>query len=343
MARSYGVGVYGIGWAAGAHLTALLSNPKLRVAALGSKNRASAQKRKDEHALSDCVVVNSFEEMLKLKDVDIVDICTPNALHAEEAVAAAAAGKHLIIEKPVAMSLRELRAVRDAVVKAGVKSQTCFESRWNPHVQNLRAMIARGGIGRPFYTQVDYYHEIGDWWHGYTWGCNTRAGGPSATLVASCHAVDLMRCFGGEISEVMAYGCKGHRKDYEYDPTYAAIVKFENGSIGKTGTSFEVESPYVMNVVLHGPGGSVYNERFFTKEWFAGQTGWQTFNTVFLESGDVKHHPYKGMIDEFVDSLEAGRECENNIHSAFRSHEVCLAIDRSLDTGRAVALPLQDR
>jgi predicted dehydrogenase len=341
MGRMYGIGVYGIGWAAGAHITAWLANPKVRIVALGSRNRQSAQARKDEHSLSDCAVVDSFEEMLKRKDVDIVDICTPNALHAGEAAAAAAAGKHLVIEKPIAMNLTELRMVRDAVVKAGVKTQSCLESRWNPHVQGLRAMIDKGGLGKPFYVQVDYYHEIGDWWHGYTWGCNTRAGGPSATLVASCHAVDLMRYFGGEISEVMAYGCKGHRSDYEYDPTYAATVKFANGTIGKTGTSFEVESPYVMNIVLHGSSGSVYNEKFYTKEWFSGQTGWQTFNTVFLESGDVKHHPYKGMIDEFIDSLETGRECQNNIQSAYRSHEVCLAIDRSLDTGRIVALPLE--
>jgi UDP-N-acetyl-2-amino-2-deoxyglucuronate dehydrogenase len=341
MGKTYGVAVYGIGWAAGAHVTALLSNPKVKIVALGSRNRASAQAKKDEHHLTDCRIVDGYQELLSMKEVDVIDICTPNALHAEEAVAAAQAGKHMIIEKPMGMNLAEITAVRDAVVKAGVKTQSCFESRWNPHVQSLKSMIAKDGLGKIFYTQVDYYHEIGPWWHGYTWGCNTRKGGPSATLVASCHAVDLMRYFGGEITEVMAYGCKGHRTDYEYDPTYAATVRYADGGIGKTGTSFEVESPYVMNVVLHGSGGSVYNEKFYSKSFFSGQTGWQSFNTIFLDSGDVAHHPYKGMMDDFIDALDSGRECENNVHSAYRSHELCLAIDRSLDTGKPVTLPLK--
>jgi predicted dehydrogenase len=338
--KRYGVGVYGIGWAAGAHITAMLQNPQLEIVALGSRNRQSAQNKKEEHALGSCRVVKSFGEMLGMPEVDIVDICTPNALHAEQAIAAAEAGKHLIIEKPMAMNLEELGAVRRAIEKAGVKSQTCLESRWNPHVASLKGMIDGGGLGKLFYVQVDYYHEIGPWWHGYTWGCNTRAGGPSATLVASCHAVDLMRYFGGEISAVKAYGCHGHRRDYEYLPTYAAVVTFEGGGIGKTGTSFEIESPYVMNVVLHGSGGSVYNERFFTRSWLPGQTGWQSFNTVFLDSGDVKHHPYKGMIDQLVEALDRDEETWNNVVSAYRSHEVCLAIDRSLGTGETVTLPL---
>jgi UDP-N-acetyl-2-amino-2-deoxyglucuronate dehydrogenase len=340
--KTYGVGVYGIGWAAGSHIEAIIATPGMRVAALGSRNRDSAQKKKDEHCLKDCAVAASFEEMLKSKDVDIIDICTPNALHAEEAIAAARAGKHLIIEKPAVMNLAELKAVRDAVKKAGVKTQTCFELRWNPHVQCLRSMIDKGGLGKLFYVEVDYYHEIGPWWHGYTWGCNTVKGGPSATLVAGCHAVDLLLYFGGPVTEVMAYGCKGHRKDYEYDPTYAAIVKFANGTVGKTGNSFENESPYVMNMTLHGSGGSVYNEKFFTKEWFAGQAGWQIFNTVFLESGDVKHHPYKPMMSDLADSLVNDREPLNAIESSCRSHELCLAIDRSIATGRIVTLPLAE-
>jgi predicted dehydrogenase len=341
MGRTYGVGVYGIGWAAGAHITALLQNPRIRIAALGSRNPESARKQRDAYRIEECRIVGSFEEMLAMEEVDVVDICTPNALHAAEAIAAAEAGKHLIIEKPVAMNLAELRALREAVHRSGVKSQTCFESRWNPHVASLRRMIDQDGLGRVYYVEVDYYHEIGPWWHGYTWGCNTHSGGPSATLVASCHAVDLMRYFGGEITEVKAYGCHGHRSDYEYAPTYASIVKFENGGIGKTGCSFEIESPYVMNIILHGSGGSVYNDRFFTRNWFSGQSGWQRFNTIFLDSGDVSHHPYKGMIDQFVEALDGSEEPWNNIDSAYRSHEVCLAIDRSVDSGEAVALPLE--
>lgn len=337
--KKYGVGVFGIGWVAGEHIKAYTRNPYTEVRALASRRRQSAQAKKDELGL-DCDILDDYESMLKRDDIDIIDLCTPNCLHAQETIDAASVGKHVVIEKPIAMNMEELKAVRDAVVKAGVKSQVGFISRWNPHVRSIRSMIDKGGLGEVFYTEVDYYHEIGPWWSGWSWGANTRKGGPTASLVAGCHAVDLLYYLGGEVEEVFAYGAFGHRKDYEYEPTYAAVVKFRNGRIGKTGCSFENECPYVMNIMLHGSKGSVLNEKFYTKEWFPGQEGWQQFNTVYLDSGDVAHHPFKEMVDDLADALVNNKEATANIHEAYKSHELCLAIDRSIETGQIVKLPL---
>ena len=337
--KQYGVGVYGIGWVAGEHVKAFARNPHTRVAALASRRQSSAQAKKDELAL-DCDIEADFEALLARDDVDIIDICTPNVLHADEAVRAAAAGKHVVIEKPIAMNLEELIAVKQAVVKAGVKSQVGFISRWNPHVRSIRSMIDKGGLGEIYYVEIDYYHEIGPWWSGWNWAVNTRAGGPSATLVAGCHAVDLLSYFGGEVEEVFAYGTFGHRKDYEYEPTYAAVIRFRNGKIGKTGCSFENECPYVMNIILHGSKGSVLNERFYSKEWFPGQEDWQAFRSTFLDSGDVVHHPFQEMVDDLADALVHDGQTLADIHSAYASHEICLAIDRSIETGQPVRLPL---
>jgi predicted dehydrogenase len=337
--KKYGVAVFGIGWVAGEHIKAYMQNPHTEVRAIASRRKESARAKKDELGL-DCDILDDYESMLKRDDIDIVDLCTPNFLHAQETIDAASVGKHVVIEKPIAMNIDELRAVRDAVVKAGVKSQVGFISRWNPHVRSIRSMIDKGGLGEVFFTEVDYYHEIGPWWSGWNWGANTRKDGPTASLVAGCHAVDLLYYLGGEVDEVFAYGTFGHRKDYEYEPTYAAVVKFKNGKIGKTGCSFENECPYVMNIILHGSKGSVLNEKFYTKEWYAGQEGWQKFNTIFLDSGDVVHHPFKEMVDDLADALVNDKEATANIHEAYKSHEICLAIDRSIETGQIVKLPL---
>jgi len=339
--KIYGVGVFGIGWVAGEHVKAYGQNPHMKVTALASRHRQSAQAAKDKLGL-DCEVMDAFDDLLRRDDIDVIDICSPNVLHAQEAIAAAEAGKHVVIEKPIAMNLGELKAVRDAVVKAGVKSQAGFVLRWNPHIQSIHNMIDKGGLGDLYYTEVDYFHEIGPWWSGWNWGASTREGGPSASLLAGCHAVDLLRHFGGEVEEVFAYGAFGHRRDYEYEPTYAAVVKFRNGKIGKTGCSFENECPYVLNIVLHGDKGSVLNEKFYTKEWFPGQKGWQSFNTTFADSGDVAHHPFQGMVDDLALALVEDREAAAGIQEAYKSHELCLAIDRSIATGRPVQLPLTD-
>ena len=337
--KTYGVGIFGIGWVAGEHIKAYMQNPNMKVVALASRKRQSAQAKKEELGL-DCDILDDYESLLERDDIDIIDICSPNFLHAEEAVSAAQKRKHIVIEKPIAMNLEELKAVKNAVVKAGVKSQVGFISRWNSHIRSIRSMIDKGGLGEIFYVEVDYYHEIGPWWSGWNWGANTRKNGPSATLVAGCHAVDLLYYFGGDVDEVFAYGTFGHRKDYEYEPTYAAVVKFKNGKIGKTGCSFENECPYVMNIIIHGSKGAVLNEKFYTKEWYPGQQGWQNFSAIFLDSGDVVHHPFKEMVDDLAEALINDKETTANIHEAYKSHEICLAIDRSIETGQIVKLPL---
>lgn len=339
--RIFGIGVFGIGWVAGEHIKAVMQNPNMQVVALASRKRESVQGKKHEFGL-DCDILDDYGSLLTREDVDIIDICSPNVLHAEEAIGAAEAGKHVIIEKPIAMNLDELKAIKDAIVKNGVKSQVGFVSRWNPHVQSIRSMIDKGGLGEIYYVEVDYYHEIGPWWSGWNWGANTRKGEPSASLVAGCHAVDLLYYFGGEAEEVFAYGTFGHRKDYEYEPTYAALVKFKSGKVGKTGCSFENECPYTMNIVLHGSKGSVLNEKFYSKQWFPGQEGWQQFNSTFLDSGDVVHHPFQGMMDDLAKALLEDREATANIYEAYKSHEICLAIDRSIETGQVVKLPLTE-
>ncbi len=337
--KTYGVGVFGIGWVAGEHIKAYVQNPHMEVLALASRRKESAQACKDKLGM-DCDILDDYESLLGRDDLDVIDLCSPNFLHAQEAISAASAGKHVVIEKPIAMNFKELKAVKEAVVKAGVKSQVGFVSRWNPHVGSIRSMIDKGALGEIFYVEVDYYHEIGPWWSGWSWGANTRKDGPTASLVAGCHAVDLLYYFGGDVDEVFAYGVFGHRKDYEYEPTYTAVVKFKNGKIGKTGCSFENECPYVMSIVLHGSKGSILNEKFYTKEWYAGQQGWQNFNTIFLDSGDVAHHPFKEMVDDLAEALVNDKEATANIHEAYKSHEICLAIDRSIETGQAVKLPL---
>jgi predicted dehydrogenase len=339
MAKTYGIGVYGIGWVAGEHIKAANSNPNLKVTAIASRRKESAQSEKDKQNL-DCDVLNDFDELLKHDEVDIIDICTPNVLHAEQAIKAAEAGKHLIIEKPLGMNLKEIKDVRDAIKKAGVKSQSGLVLRFNPYVQNVYHLVTSGLLGEVFHLEIDYNHEIGPWWSGYNWGSNTKAGGPSATLVAGCHAVDMLPWMLGEVDEVFAYGTFGHRKDYEYEPTYAAVVKFKNGKIGKTGCSFEVESPYVLNFQVHGSKGSIYNEKFYMKETFPGQNGWQKFQTIMPDSGDVAHHSFSHLLNDFADALVNDRKPNVNIDDSYRAHELCLAIDRSIETGEVVKLPL---
>ena len=153
--RKLGVAIQGAGWVAGEHMKAYAQNPHTEVVAICSRTRGGAELKLAETGVS-CRVCDTYAEMLADDQVDIVSVCTPNHLHAAEAIQAAQAGKHILLEKPISLSLEDLRALRQAVCKAGVKTVVSFVLRWNPLFETIKALLADDAVGRIFYAEVDY-------------------------------------------------------------------------------------------------------------------------------------------------------------------------------------------
>lgn len=333
-------GVVGIGDVAGEYIKSLNANPLAEVTAVVGRDPDKTRTKISEMGLA-CKVLSSFEELLSMDSIDIIVITSPHHFHNQAVIAAAGAGKHILCEKPIGMNFKELCRLKDAVNSSSVIFQSGLVLRWNPYIQNLKNLVKKGHFGDLFYMEADYCHELGPWWNGFSWGGQKKSGGPSASLVAGIHAVDLVRHLCGEVQEVHAYGTWGHRDDFEYPPTYVAVLKFENGAIGKTSCSFAIESPYDMNFILHGSKGSVRNDNFFMKDLFPGQTGWQKFETVMPDSGAVSHHPFKHLVDDFLKALDEEHQPLLNIDEMFKTHELCMAIDISIESGKPVTLPLK--
>jgi predicted dehydrogenase len=117
-----------------------------------------------------------------------------------------------------------------------------------------------------------------------------------------------------------------------------AVVKFANGAIGKLSSIFDVQSPYAFNIDLLGEKGSIRDNHIYAKEYFGGQTDWVTVPTIRPDSGDVSHHPFQGEINHFVDCILKDEESHVNLADAVKTHEVCLAIDRSAAEGRPIKI-----
>ena len=338
----YGVGVFGIGWVSGEHIKAYIANPLTEVKALASRSRESAEAKKQELGL-DCDVLDSYDELLKRDDIDIISMCSPNFLRAEEIIKACEAGKHFMAEKPICHNLDELKEIKKAYKKAyakGIKGAAGHCLQYNPMVESIKSMIRRDALGKIFFVETDYWHEIGPWWHGWTWGCYTKKNGPSVELLGAIHSFGTLVLFGGDVDEITSYGCRGHRKEFEYEPTFVSIVKFKNGAVGRTGGSFEIESPYVFNIILHGSKGTVINNRFYTRDVFAGQEGWQIFASVNPDSGEVTHHPFPPLINDFVNDIEGNGPAEASLDFSFKAHEAAIAAQISRESGKTVKLPL---
>jgi predicted dehydrogenase len=332
-----GVAVHGAGWVSGEHIKWFNNNPHTRVVAISSRRRESAEARAAEAGLTDVNIYSDYEQVLADPAVQAVSICTPPNLHPRETIAAAEAGKHILIEKAVANDIQSLRAMDAAVKKAGVKTVVSFVLHWNLEFMWIKRMLEEGALGNIFYAEVDYWHNIGPWYGQYVWNVKKEIAG-SSFLSAGCHAVDAMRYFvQDEVVEVCAYSNK-RNADYEYDTNIVGVVKFANGAIGKLSSIFDVQSPYAFNIDLLGDKGTIRDNRIFAKEYFGGQTDWVTVPTIRPDSGDVTHHPFQGEINHFVDCILKDEESHVNLSDAVKTHEVCLAMDKSAAEGRAVKI-----
>jgi predicted dehydrogenase len=335
-----GVAIHGAGWVAGAHAASWLRNLHVRIVSISDVRKERAEHLARRLGL-DCAVRDRYDDVLGDDRVEVIDLCGPSHVHAEQGIAAAQAGKHVLVEKPMALSMEENRALRDAVASAGVKTLAGFVLRWNPAVQCIRSLVSSGAIGRPFYVEIDYWHGLGPAHHAWDLHSRTKTGG-SAMLLGGCHAVDAMRWLSGdEVVEVTAVA-NNQKGLFEYDANVVAIMKFAGGAIGKTSALFDCEMPYTLNIDLAGTEGEIRDNRLWSKRLMPGQTGWSTIPTVLPTTADVSHHPFDAEINHFVECIRAGRESHCSVADAYRTHELCLAIDRSIaEGGRPVRLPLQ--
>jgi len=334
-----GVAIHGAGWVAGAHVLSWKKNPHVEIVSVGDASLERARQFAETNGLS-CPTRDRYDDVLADGQVDIVDISGPSHVHAEQGIAAAGASKHVLVEKPMALSVDENRALRDAVAKAGVKSITSFVARFNPEVAILRSLLRSGAIGDLFYAEVDYWHGLRPTHHAWDLHSKRKTGG-STMLLGGCHAVDALRWLvGEEVDEVTAYSNnqKGH---FEYDANVVAIMKFRNGVIAKTSALFDCEMPYAFNIDLAGTEGTLRENRVWSKRLFPGQTDWSNFETVMMDSADVMHHSFDEEINYFVDCIRKDLQPHCNIADGYRSHELCMAIDRSLEEARPVKLPLE--
>ncbi|PYJ83564.1 MAG: 4,5-dihydroxyphthalate dehydrogenase [Verrucomicrobia bacterium] len=340
--KNYNVGIIGYGWVAAAHIPAINATGQAQVTAVYSSRKLDAGELSARHG-GDITAYNDLNALLGDKSIHAVSICSYPYDHAKQAVAAAKAGKHLIIEKPLALSWKDCQAIEAAVKKAKVKTCVCFECRYSSQFLATKAAIDRGLLGKLHYGEVDYYHGIGPWYGQFRWNTRKDAGG-SALLTAGCHALDaLLLCLGGEVAEVASYDTKSRSKifaPYEYTTTSVTILRFKNGAIGKCAAVVDCLQPYYFHTHLVGSEGSLLDNKFHSmKLGGLNKNKWSELSMKMLDSGDVSDHPYLTQFQAFFDALDAGKEMPlTSLEDALRSHEVIFAADKSAETGKPVKL-----
>ena len=226
--RDFRIGIVGCGRISQYHIEALQKVEGLTLAAVCDIDTERARAAGEKAGVPS---FPSLDAMLKGAELDIVTICTPSGLHPDHAIAAAKAGKHVVSEKPMALSLDAADAMIAACEKAGTKLFVVKQNRLNPPIQLLKRAVDRGRFGRIFMANVtvrwqrpqEYYDA--EKWRG-TWKLD---GG--AIMNQASHYVDLIQWLLGPVESVMAKTATQARR-IEAEDSGAAVLKFASGAIG---------------------------------------------------------------------------------------------------------------
>ena len=342
MNKTFNVAIIGYGWAGAAHIDAINATTKAKVTAVWSSRPLSAADLSARHK-TPITPHTDLEAMLNDRSIDAVDITGYPDQHGTQFIAAASHGKHVIVEKPLAIEWREVLAMKRAVAETGIKTCVCLECRYSSQFLATKAVIDAGLIGRLHYGEVDYYHGIGPWYGQYRWNTKKNLGG-SALLTAGCHAMDaLLLCMKDEVDEVTSYATQSSNPlftPYEYRTTSTTILRFKNGSVGKCAAVVDCLQPYYFHTHLVGSEGSILDNKFHSQK-LAGldRHAWSQLSMKLLDSGDVGDHPYLTQFQAFFDALEQGNDMAlTSFADAFITHRVMAAADQSANEGRPVRL-----
>jgi predicted dehydrogenase len=226
--KKIGFGLIGTGLWGEMHAKTYASSPEVEFKALCDLREDRAREIAGKYGVANCYT--DYKKLLERDDISAVSIATPDFAHTEIAVAAAKAGKHILIEKPLATSVEDCEKILAAVRKAkNIKFMVDFHNRWNPPFANVKSAIEGGDLGKPMLMYVRLNDAISVPANMLSWASKSEV----AWFVGS-HAVDLTRwLFNDEVSRVYAVSRSEVLKEKGVDTPdfYEAILEFENGGV----------------------------------------------------------------------------------------------------------------
>lgn len=301
-----------------------------------------------------CSVYTDYDRFLKHPGLDIVNICTPSGAHLEPAIEAAAAGKHVVVEKPLEITLARCDRLIANCLRRGVKLCTIFPSRFSPANLVLKEAIDEGRFGT--LTLGDSYVK---WWRtqqyydGGGWRGTWKLDGGGAYMNQAIHNVDLLQWFMGDVAEVTGFtGTLAHER-IEVEDTGVAALRFKNGALGVIEATTSAFPGLLKKTEIHGTHGSVIVEQDDVLLWQFEPAARQdsAIRRKFARrkgggggAADPKAISYAGhreQLKDFVKAIQTGGTPRVDGDEGRKSVEIILAIYKAARLGRAVRLPLK--
>jgi len=347
---SIGFGIVGCGMIAHFHARAIGDIRGAKLVACCDTFPSAADKLAEA---TGCIAYHDLNAMLADPAIDVVTIGTPSGAHLEPALAAARAGKHIIVEKPLEINLRRCDKIIAACERAGVTLSTIFPSRFHDSSVELKRAVDQKRFGRltvgdafvKWYRSQEYYDSGA--WRG-TWELD----GGGALMNQAIHSVDLLTWLMGPVVEVRAMtGLLAHRR-IAVEDVALATVEFAGGARGIIEASTAIYPGYLKRIEIHGSHGSAVMEEEDLVKWdFAkparrdaaihqAMVGRKSGGGGAADPKAIGHHGHTRQFQDVLKAVKKGTKPLIDGPEGRRSVEIILAVYKAAETGRAVQLPL---
>jgi len=349
--QQIGFAIIGCGMIARFHARALADVPDARLTALVSRSEANARGMAEQLGLN-CVLSTDLNAVLARPDVQVVIITTPSGAHLEPAVAAAKAGKHVVVEKPLEITTERCDRIIEACDRHGVKLCTIFPSRFGDANRTLKEAVEAGRFGRltlgettcKWWRPQSYYDEGG-------WKGTQALDGGGALMNQAIHNVDLLLWLMGDVTHISGFTATLAHERIEVEDTAVACLRFANGALGVIQATTSVHPGLPKTIAVHGDRGSVVIEQDDVLRWeltpetpedkaikerFAVKTGASGGSS---NPAAISHVGHARQLADFVRAIQTNRAPLVDGREGRRAVAVIEAIYHSAATGRAVTLP----
>jgi predicted dehydrogenase len=326
---------------AGVHLAALKEIPDARIVGAWSTPPEEARRFSELHQIRG---YQSFDEMLADPEVHAVILCIPSGYHAEYGMKAASAGKHVIVEKPIDVTLGKARALIETCRKNNRRLSGIFQHRFTPAARKLRKALDEGFLGRLILgdAYVKWYRSPA-YYASNTWRGTKAIDGGGALMMQAIHIIDLLQWLMGGVKRVCGL-VRTSTHAIESEDLGVAVVEFVNGAVGVIEGSTAIQPGFKERIEIHGHKGSVILEGGNITAWKvegcneADYVDEQKVSYGSTSSPAISHVNHKAQLEEIIASIQKNTDSSVHGEEGLKSLQIILGIYESSEKGQWIDL-----
>lgn len=330
--------IIGCGAAANIHAGAIEGLENGRLYGVFDNSAARAEKFAAEHG---CRAFKTMDELLSCKDVDIVNVCVPSGLHAEIAVAALRAKKHVVVEKPMAITKEQIAAIIEAAERNDVKVAVITQYRFTPATQKVKKALDEGKLGKILLADFSgKYYRSAEYYASAIWRGTMAMDGGGALMNQGIHGIDVIQYLLGGVQSVQAM-CRTLRHDIEVEDSAYLLVEYKNGAIGCIHGTTTASPGYPRRIEISGTKGSIVLEEDSIIRWDVEgddePIGKRTVNSG-ADPMALNFGYHRLQLADLIAAIEENRSPLVDVYEGKKPVEIILAAYESSRTGKKIVL-----